>query len=133
MSGFVLTKDQRDLKRLAAEFGKQVMLPAAKEYDLLGETPLEIYKQAVEIGFASVTLPAEYGGAGCRFRCGGFENDSSTPGRRLCTERAQVLYYKRPLCQLFRDLCQDSEKHRDPRDHRLFGGIGPAGRVGGPP
>ena len=64
MSGFVLTKDQQDLKRLAAEFGKQVMLPAAKEYDLLGETPLEIYKQAVEIGFASVALPAEYGGLG---------------------------------------------------------------------
>ena len=51
MSGFVLTKDQQDLKRLAAEFGKQVMLPAAKEYDLLGETPLEIYKQAVEKGY----------------------------------------------------------------------------------
>lgn len=64
MSGFVLTKDQQDLKRLATEFGKQVMLPAAKEYDILGETPLEIYKQAVEIGFATVALPTEYGGLG---------------------------------------------------------------------
>lgn len=38
MSGFVLTKDQQDLKRLAADFGKKVMRPAAKEYDLKGET-----------------------------------------------------------------------------------------------
>ena len=30
MSGFVLTKDQQDLKRLAADFGKKVMRPAAK-------------------------------------------------------------------------------------------------------
>lgn len=48
MSGFVLTKDQQDLKRLAADFGKKVMRPAAKEYDLKGETPLDIYRQAVE-------------------------------------------------------------------------------------
>lgn len=64
MSGFVLTKDQQDLKRLAADFGKQVLRPAAKEYDLIGETPLDIYRQAVEIGFASVELPEEYGGLG---------------------------------------------------------------------
>ena len=64
MSGFVLTKDQRDLKRLAAEFGEKVMRPAAKEYDLLGETPLNIYRQAVQIGFADVALPVEYGGLG---------------------------------------------------------------------
>lgn len=48
MSGFVLTKDQQDLKRLAADFGKKVMRPAAKEYDLKGETPLDIYRQAVK-------------------------------------------------------------------------------------
>ena len=64
MSGFVLSKDQQDLKRLAAKFGEEVMRPVAKEYDLLGETPLDIYKQAVDIGFASITLPAEYGGLG---------------------------------------------------------------------
>lgn len=71
MSGFVLTKDQEDLKRLAADFGQHVMLPAAKEYDLRGETPLEIYRQAVEIGFASVALPAEFGGLGlgCTTQC----------------------------------------------------------------
>lgn len=64
MSGFVLSKDQRDLKRLAADFGRQVMAPVAKEYDIKGETPLDVYRQAVEIGFASVTLPKEYGGLG---------------------------------------------------------------------
>ena len=63
MSGFVLSKDQRDLKRLAADFGRQVMAPVAKEYDIKGETPLDVYRQAVEIGFASITLPKEYGWA----------------------------------------------------------------------
>ena len=42
MSGFVLTKDQQDMRRLAAKFGEEVMRPAAKEYDLLGETPLDM-------------------------------------------------------------------------------------------
>lgn len=64
MSAFVLSKDQKDYLRLAAEFGKEVMLPAAKEYDLLGETPLHIYREAVKLGFASVALPEEYGGLG---------------------------------------------------------------------
>lgn len=64
MSGFVLTKDQQDLKRLAADFGRHVMAPVAKEYDVKGETPLDVYRQAVEIGFVSVTLPEEYGGLG---------------------------------------------------------------------
>ncbi len=71
MSGFVLTKDQQDLKRLAADFGKKVMRPAAKEYDLKGETPLDIYQQAVKIGFAEVALPEEFGGLGlsCTTQC----------------------------------------------------------------
>jgi len=71
MSGFVLTKDQQDLKRLAADFGKKVMRPAAKEYDLKGETPLDIYRQAVKIGFTEVALPKEFGGLGlgCTTQC----------------------------------------------------------------
>lgn len=64
MSGFVLNKDQKDLINLAADFGKKRMLPVAKEYDILGETPLHIYKEAVDIGFATVSLPKEHGGLG---------------------------------------------------------------------
>lgn len=64
MSGYVLTKDQQDLKNLAAEFGKARMAPIAKEYDLRGETPLDVYKEAVDIGFATAALPKEYGGIG---------------------------------------------------------------------
>jgi len=64
MSAYVPTKDQQRLLKLAEDFGKRVMRPAAKEYDEKGETPIHIYKEAVRIGFATAALPAEHGGYG---------------------------------------------------------------------
>ena len=64
MSGYVLTKDQQTIKQIATDFGRDVMRPAAKEWDIKGETPLDLYKQAVDIGFATLSLPKEYGGLG---------------------------------------------------------------------
>lgn len=64
MSGYVMTKDQKDLKQIAAEFGQYVLRPAGKIADETGETPLDVYRQMTEIGFASIMLPKEYGGLG---------------------------------------------------------------------
>ena len=64
MSRFALTKDQQDLKNLAAEFGRDVLRAADKLADETGETPLDVYRQMVEIGFADLSLPKEFGGLG---------------------------------------------------------------------
>lgn len=62
MGVFVLNDDQRDLLRLAAEFGERAMRPVEQEYDAKGETPLEVYRQATDIGFVRALFPAEAGG-----------------------------------------------------------------------
>lgn len=64
MSTFVLSEDQKDLLRLAAEFGERVMRPAEQEYDRKGDSPVHIYRQAAEIGFTALGYPEEMGGFG---------------------------------------------------------------------
>jgi acyl-CoA dehydrogenase len=60
---FHLTTEQRDIQKAASEFAKGEFDPdAALDYDLKQQFPLNIWKNACELGFIGVCFPEEYGG-----------------------------------------------------------------------
>lgn len=62
---FGFTEDQKDLQMMVREFAaKELTWDKMKEYDINGETPMETYKKAVEMGLTSITIPEKFGGAG---------------------------------------------------------------------
>lgn len=56
MGTFVLTDEQKDLQALAKEFADKEIRPVSAEWDVIGDTPLELYKKAAEMGFTSMAL-----------------------------------------------------------------------------
>ena len=52
MGTFILTDEQKDLQALAKEFADKEIRPVSAEYDIIGDTPMELYKKA-----ASMALP----------------------------------------------------------------------------
>ena len=64
MIGFELSQEQKDLKATVHEFARDVMRPAAPEYDDSEETPWPIMKQAHQLGLDTYQYPEEYGGGG---------------------------------------------------------------------
>ena len=58
----ILTEDQKSLLSLAKDFGEKSILPLSKEYDLKGDTPLDLYQQAADLGFTALAWPEELGG-----------------------------------------------------------------------
>ena len=61
---FQLNDDQLSLQDTARRFARDVIAPAAPEYDQSGEFPREIIAQAFELGLMSTCVPAEYDGLG---------------------------------------------------------------------
>lgn len=61
---FTLTDEQRLIRDLAADFARNEIIPRAAEADRRHEFPLEVARQALELGLTKVTLPADCGGAG---------------------------------------------------------------------
>ena len=61
---FGLTDEQLALQDTARRFAQEVIAPVAAQYDASGEFPMEVMKQAWELGLSSVTIPPEYGGIG---------------------------------------------------------------------
>jgi alkylation response protein AidB-like acyl-CoA dehydrogenase len=62
---FSLTREQRDIKRAAAEFAEgEFSSERAIEYELNHEFPKDLYKQAGELGFIGLNYPKEIGGEG---------------------------------------------------------------------
>ncbi|NMO94095.1 acyl-CoA dehydrogenase family protein [Actinomycetospora sp. TBRC 11914] len=67
---FDLTPDQRKLKDTAREFAREVLRPAAEHADALPDPQdaframKPVYAQAAALGFTTMFLPREYGGAG---------------------------------------------------------------------
>ncbi|MBN2033361.1 MAG: acyl-CoA/acyl-ACP dehydrogenase [Deltaproteobacteria bacterium] len=62
---FSLTKEQRDIKRAAAEFAKKEFKPElAQAYELEHRFPREIYKKAAQLGFVGADYPERIGGGG---------------------------------------------------------------------
>ncbi len=64
MIGFDLTQEQQDLRDSVHEFARDVIRPAAPEYDEKEETPWPIMKQAHELGLDTYSFGEEYGGGG---------------------------------------------------------------------
>ncbi|HEY1298083.1 MAG TPA: acyl-CoA dehydrogenase family protein [Chloroflexota bacterium] len=64
MVDFELTQEQKDLRDVVHEFARDVVRPAAPEYDESEETPWPIMQQAHELGLDTYAYPEEYGGGG---------------------------------------------------------------------
>ncbi|MCJ7594183.1 MAG: acyl-CoA/acyl-ACP dehydrogenase [Desulfobacterales bacterium] len=62
---FSLTKEQKDIKRAAAEFARGEFKPElAQECELGHRFPRELYQKAGQLGFIGLDYPAEIGGGG---------------------------------------------------------------------
>merc|ERR1712159_492921 len=61
---FNLSDDQKEIEEVAQKFAKDVIAPAAAHHDKTGEYPVEIIKQAHELGLMNTHIAQEYGGLG---------------------------------------------------------------------
>ena len=62
---FSLTKQQRDIKKAAAEFARKEFLPeVAQEHELNHRYPRELFKKAAQLGFIGLDYPERIGGGG---------------------------------------------------------------------
>ncbi len=64
MIDFELTEEQRALIDTARRFAKERIIPIAAECDEKAHFPMEVFKDAWNLGLVNPTLPSEYGGAG---------------------------------------------------------------------
>lgn len=62
--GHVLSDDMLDIQKMARKFADAKIRPISKEWDLKGETPVKIYQEAADLGYTSIDIPEEFGGAG---------------------------------------------------------------------
>lgn len=64
MVDFRLTEEQELLRKLARDFAKTEIMPAAAHHDETGEFPTEIVKKAWDAGLLNTKIPEAYGGLG---------------------------------------------------------------------
>jgi len=64
MLNFDLTPEQKTLVEETKRFTREKIIPVAAEADRTHEFPMEMFKEAWELGFVGPTIPEEYGGAG---------------------------------------------------------------------
>lgn len=64
---FLLTEEQRMLKNMVEDFGREQIKPVAREHDQNSTFPHEIVQQAGELGLMGVAYPPEYDGSGMDF------------------------------------------------------------------
>ncbi|WP_425802743.1 acyl-CoA dehydrogenase family protein [Desulfitobacterium sp. Sab5] len=62
--GHILTEEQQGLVELVRDFANKVVKPHVKEFDETGEFPLELLKQAFDMGLHMLEIPEKFGGAG---------------------------------------------------------------------
>ena len=65
MNKYHLTEDQLDAWNGIKEFAKGRIFPLAKDIDVTGEFPRELFRELGEQGYLGAAQPEEYGGAGC--------------------------------------------------------------------
>ena len=93
---FNLTENQRMIQEMTRDFAKQMVLPYRNEWDDKEHFPIDILKEAGELGLLGVLVPEEYGGSGMGYLeyvsvltelgkvCGGF-GLSVAAHNSLCT------------------------------------------------
>ena len=64
MIDFSLTEEQKALVETARRFTKERIIPVAAEADRESRFPMQVFKDAWEIGLVNACCPAEYGGPG---------------------------------------------------------------------
>jgi alkylation response protein AidB-like acyl-CoA dehydrogenase len=64
---FELSKEQREIKKRAAEFAEREVAPYAAELDREDRFPAETFEKLADMGFMGLCVPEEYGGAGTDF------------------------------------------------------------------
>ncbi len=64
MLDFDLTTEQKTLVEETRRFTREKIIPVAAEADRKHEFPMDVFKEAWELGFVGPTIPEEYGGAG---------------------------------------------------------------------
>ena len=64
MIDFSLSEEQKALVETARRFTKERIIPVAAEADREGRFPMQVFKDAWEIGLVNTCCPAEYGGPG---------------------------------------------------------------------
>ena len=85
MGTFILTDEQRDLQALAKEFADKEIRPLSAEYDLKGETPMDLYQKAAAMGFTAAAWPTQLGGLGLSYHTQAIVNEelSQVPEAKL--------------------------------------------------
>ncbi len=61
---FALSEEQRAVQEAARSFAAKAIDPIVEEIDESQHFPVEVFRQAGELGFLGVLVPEEYGGAG---------------------------------------------------------------------
>ncbi|MCX5591772.1 acyl-CoA dehydrogenase family protein [Alcaligenes endophyticus] len=61
---FALTSEQSQIQALAQEFARDEILPLAVQADRTAQFPLQIHRQALELGLLNTSLPSHLGGPG---------------------------------------------------------------------
>ncbi len=64
MVDFSLSEEHKALVETARRFTKERIIPVAAECDRDSKFPMDVFKEAWEIGLVNPPLPAEYGGSG---------------------------------------------------------------------
>ncbi len=59
-----LTTEQLAMQKMARDYVEKEVIPVAAEYDEKEEMPVELVRKMAAEGFASISIPEEYGGAG---------------------------------------------------------------------
>lgn len=59
---FALNDEQKEIQATARKFAREVIAPAAAQFDKTGEYPWEIYKKAWSLGLPLCAIPAHCGG-----------------------------------------------------------------------
>jgi len=60
----LLTPLQQELRMMVHEFADKEIIPTAKELEIEGEFPKDLYKKAFEMGLTTMILPEKFGGMG---------------------------------------------------------------------
>ncbi|HPZ41262.1 MAG TPA: acyl-CoA dehydrogenase family protein [Bacillota bacterium] len=61
---FELNVEQLAIQKMTREFVEKEVIPVAAHYDEIEEMPVELIRRMVRQGYATVSLPEKYGGAG---------------------------------------------------------------------
>ena len=64
MLNFDLTPEQKTLVEETRRFTREKIIPVAGQADKTHEFPMEVFKEAWELGFVGLNIPEQYGGAG---------------------------------------------------------------------